>query len=419
MSLGRQVQNRIYRAGVFGRTPSVPVEPSRLQEAARKAMSPEAYAYVAGGAGQQRTVAANASAFGKYRIRPRMLVNVEQRDLGIDLLGRHLSSPVLLAPIGVLEMADPQAEHAVARAAQTTNTPMILSTQASVPMEDTAASLGETPRIFQLYWSRNEDLVASFLQRAEAIGADAVMVTLDTHVLGWRTMDLDLGYLPFARAQGIAQYLSDPVFQQLVATRPTSTESTPRPTPAAVKALVSMAQHYPGSLRDNLRSPLPRAAVDTFLEVFSRSDLTWDDLDRLRGMTSLPILVKGIQDPADAQRALDAGVDGIVVSNHGGRQVDNAVASLDMLPQVAKVVDAQVPVLFDSGIRSGADVLVALALGADAVLLGRPYVYGLALGGETGVREVIENVLGDLDLTMALTGASRISEITSELLEIS
>ncbi|RLV50719.1 lactate 2-monooxygenase [Nocardioides mangrovicus] len=421
MNLGREIQGRIYQAGVFGRRPAVPTEPVALEVAAHRAMSPQAWSYVAGGAGQQRTVAANVAAFARRRIVPRMFVDVAERDLGVDLGriagGRRWPVPLALAPIGVLEMAHPQAEHAVARAAAATGVPMVLSTQASVPMEQVVPSLGSTPRWFQLYWSRDEDVVASFLTRAEAIGAEAIVVTLDTHLLGWRTHDLDLAYLPFARAEGIAQYTSDPVFRRLVDKRPPSSEPTPRPTLAAVRALVSMARHYPGPLLANLRSSRPRAAVETFLDVFSRSDLTWDDLARLREMTSLPILVKGLQHRDDARLALEHGVDGIVVSNHGGRQVDNAVASLDALPGIAEEVAGRVPVLFDSGVRSGADVAVALALGADAVLIGRPYVYGLALAGEAGVRTVLESIIAELDLTLALSGVARVQDLTADLLD--
>jgi len=421
-SLGREIQGRIYRAGLFGHRPVVPVEPAALEAAAHRVMSKEAWAYVAGGAGQHRTVAANVAAFARHRIVPRMFVDVTARSLETTLLGRTLPAPVLLAPIGVLEMAHADAEYAVARAARSLGLPMILSTQGSVPMEETARTLGDSPRLFQLYWSSDEAVVRSFVERAEAIGSDAIVVTLDTHLLGWRTRDLDLGYLPFARGEGIAQYLSDPEFRSLAAARPASTEPTPRPTMAAVRSLLSMARHHArwggsGSLRESLRSPLPRASVETFLDVFSRSDLTWADLARLREMTSLPILVKGVQHPADARLALEHGVDGLVVSNHGGRQVDNAIASLDALPAVVAEVGDRVPVLFDSGVRSGADVAVALALGADAVLLGRPWVYGLALAGEAGVRAVVEHVLAELDLTMGLAGVSSIDAIGRELLD--
>ncbi|MDH2412743.1 lactate 2-monooxygenase [Nocardioides sp. CER19] len=419
-SIGRDIQGRIYRAGLFGHRPVVPVEPRELESAARRRMGKEAWAYVAGGAGQHRTVAANTAAFERHRIVPRMFVDVTSRSLETTLLGRTIPAPLLLAPIGVLEMAHPDAEYAVARAARSLGVPMVLSTQGSVPMEETARTLGDSPRLFQLYWSSDETVVRSFVERAEAIGSDAIVVTLDTHLLGWRTRDLDLGYLPFARGEGIAQYLSDPAFRTLAAARPASTEPTPRPTIAAVRSLLSMARHHArwagGTLRESIRSPLPRASVETFLDVFSRSDLTWADLARLRRMTDLPILVKGVQHPDDARLALEQGVDGIVVSNHGGRQVDNAIASLDALPGVVAEVGGRVPVLFDSGVRSGADVAVALALGADAVLLGRPWVYGLALAGEAGVRAVVENVVAELDLTMGLAGVACVEELTPELL---
>jgi L-lactate dehydrogenase (cytochrome)/lactate 2-monooxygenase len=297
---------------------------------------------------------------------------------------------------------------------------MVISTQGSVPMEETAAALGQTPRLFQLYWSSDERVVRSFVERAERIGADAIVVTLDTHVLGWRTHDLDLGYLPFARGEGIAQYTSDRTFRDEVDRRVASpaTADVVRPrlsqVPAALRALASVRRHWPE--RGALPPPRPRTAVETFLDVFSRSDLTWADLARLRAMTSLPIYLKGLQHPADAALAIEHGIDGIVVSNHGGRQVDGAIASLDALGPIVETVAGQVPVLFDSGIRSGADVAIALALGADAVLLGRPWVYGLALAGADGVRAVLEHVIAELDLTMALAGVARVCELRPELL---
>ena len=416
--IGREVQARIYREGIFGRRPLVPVEPAALEAAAKRRMSPEAWSYVDGGAGQQRTVRANLEAFDRHRIVPRMLVDVEQRDLSVELFGRRIPAPLLFAPIGVLEMAHPLAERAVAEAARSLGLPMVISTQGSLPMEETAAALGDSPRWYQLYWSKDDGVVDSFISRAEAIGSDAIVVTLDTHVLGWRTHDLDLAYLPFARGQGIAQYSSDPAFRRLAEERAAqpSGEPTPRPTLAALKALVSMARHYPGGLLENLRSPVPRAAVETFLEVFSRPSLTWEDLDYLRARTKLPILLKGIQDPRDAALALEHGVDGIVVSNHGGRQVDGAIGSLDALPGVVQQVDGRVPVLFDSGVRSGADAFKALALGATAVLVGRPWVYGLALAGADGARAVMEHIMAELDLTMALSGVADIDGITRDQL---
>jgi L-lactate dehydrogenase (cytochrome)/lactate 2-monooxygenase len=416
--VGRSVQARIYRGGVFGHKPVVPTEPSALEAAARRRMSPQAWAYVAGGAGQHRTVRANLEAFDRHRIVPRMLVDVEQRDLSVELFGRRIPAPLVYAPIGVLEMAHRDAELGVAKAARELGLPMVISTQGSVPMEDTARALGDSPRWYQLYWSRDNGVVDSFVRRAEQIGSDALVVTLDTHLLGWRTRDLDLGYLPFARAEGIAQYTSDAAFRRLAEQRAQQPgqEPTPRPTLAAVKALVSMARHYPGGVLRNLRSPVPRAAVETFLDVFSRSSLTWDDLEYLRARTALPIVLKGIQDPRDAALAVEHGVDGIVVSNHGGRQVDGAIGSLDALPGIVEQVGDRVPVLFDSGVRSGADAFKALALGARAVLVGRPWVYGLALAGADGARAVMEHMMAELDLTMGLVGATCVDRISADVL---
>ncbi|MFE3997637.1 alpha-hydroxy-acid oxidizing protein [Nocardioides sp. YIM B13467] len=421
MSIGRDLQSAIFRKGLFGHRPVVPTEPSALAEAAQRAMSKEAWAYVDGGAGQQRTVAANTAAFDHFRLVPRMLTNVESRDLRTTLFGVDMPAPLMLGPVGVLELAHPRAEHEVAAAARATGIPMVISTQASVPMEEVAKDLGDTPRLYQLYWSKDESIVESFVRRAEAIGSDALVVTLDTHMLGWRTRDLDLGYLPFARGLGIAQYTSDPAFRALVEARlagksGTSVRPGLREIPSALTAVASMAQHHPGKLVDNLRSGHARAAVETFLDVFSRSDLIWDDLDRLREMTDLPIVLKGLQAPEDARRALEHGVDGIIVSNHGGRQVDGAIASIDALPSIVDEVDGRIPVLFDSGIRSGADILKALALGADAVLIGRPYVYGLALAGAAGVQAVLEHMIAELDLSLGLVGCRSVEEIGRELL---
>jgi L-lactate dehydrogenase (cytochrome) len=296
---------------------------------------------------------------------------------------------------------------------------MVFSNQASVSMEDCAAVMGDAPRWFQLYWSTSDELVESLVGRAAAAGCDALVVTLDTTMLGWRPRDLDLGHLPFALGKGIAQYTSDPVFRGLVEKRAAAAgprEPQPRPTPAAVRALVGMARAWPGSLRENLRSPLPRAAVETFLGIYSRPSITWDDLAWLRSKTRLPILLKGVLHPDDARRALDAGADGVVVSTHGGRQVDRSISALDALPEVVGAVAGRAPVLLDSGIRSGADVFTAVALGARAVLLGRPFAWGLALAGEEGVRQVISDVLGEFDLTLGLTGHTAVDQLSPDVL---
>jgi lactate 2-monooxygenase len=413
---GRERQRRIYLGGVAGRAPRVPIDPAALEKAARKAMSREAFAYIAGGAGMESTMAANRAAMERWRIIPRMLRDVEVRDTSVELFGRRLPAPLLLAPIGVLEMAHPEADLAVARAAASLGVPMIFSNQASVPMETCAAAMGSGPRWFQLYWSRSDVLVRSLVARAEGCGCEAIVLTLDTTMLGWRTRDLDLAYLPFLRGKGIAQYTSDPTFLSSLSQ---PLPDTPAESPAPInfrtlRTFAQMVRRHPGRFVANLRSGVPRRSVQRFVATYSRPSLTWEHLDHLRGLTRLPIVLKGIQHPDDARMAVERGMDGVVVSNHGGRQVDGAIGSLGALPAIADAVAGRIPVLFDSGIRGGADVFRALALGATAVCLGRPYAYGLAIAGVAGVHEVIENLRADFDLTMGLAGCARVAEITRD-----
>ena len=411
--LGRATQSEIYRSGASGAKPRVPVGWHELEAAAKKAMSRDAWAYVAGSSGLERTADANHAAFDAWQIVPRVLRDVSDRDLGIELFGHRYASPVIAAPVGVLELVHPLADVAVARAARTLGVPYIYSNQASTPMERVAEASGDAPHWFQLYWSSSDDLVASLVARAEASGAHAIVVTLDTHMLGWRPRDLDAAYLPFIHGQGIAQYTSDPVFRELVRTRPPSTGPKPRITPATIRTLLDMTRNYPGG---SLRSPEPRAAVETFLDVFSRSSLTWQNLQFLRERTSLPIVLKGIQHPDDAVLAIDHGIDGIVVSNHAGRQIDGAVGSLAALPPVVEAVAGRIPVLFDSGVRSGADVFTALALGAAAVCIGRPYVYGLAIDGEAGVEAVLSRLIAEFDIVLGLSGHTSVAELGAHAL---
>jgi lactate 2-monooxygenase len=416
LGIGRQRQADIYLGALSGARRSVPVDPARLEEAASKRMSPEAFAYIAGGAGLEETMRVNRDAFDRLRIVPRVLRDVSTRDTSVELFGRRLPGPFLLAPIGVLEMAHREADLAVARAAAAKGVPMIFSNQASVPMERCAESMGTGPRWFQLYWSTSNELVESLVGRAEACGCAAIVVTLDTTLLGWRTRDLDLAYLPFLRGKGIAQYTSDPVFRRLVDQADEGPTNRPRPTLAGLSALFQLTRGYPGSFLANIRSRRPRTAVRQFLEIYSRPSLTWEDLPFLRERTKLPILLKGVLHPEDARRAVDGGVDGLVVSNHGGRQIDGEIATVDALPAIVEAVDRQVPILLDSGVRGGADAFKAVALGASAVLIGRPYAYGLAIAGERGVRDVLQNFLADFDLTMGLAGCASIDEISAESL---
>ncbi|WP_344756254.1 lactate 2-monooxygenase [Leifsonella bigeumensis] len=415
---GRETQSTIYRDGASGRRPAVPTAAQALYDAAHAAMSPEAWAYVAGSSGSETTAAANRSALDRWRILPRVLRNVAVRDLGIDLFGHRYPSPVIAAPVGALGLVHPDADLAVARATAELGIPYIFSNQASKTMEETAAVMGDSPRWFQLYWSSSDDLVASLLRRAEGAGAQAIVITLDTHTLGWRPQDLDLAYLPFIHGIGIAQYTSDPVFRAIVRERAAapSAGAPPRITPSAVRTLLDMTRNHPGRFFENLRSGEPKAAVETFLDVFSRPSLTWDELAFAREHTSLPIVLKGIQHPDDAKRALAAGVDGIVVSNHGGRQIDGAIGSLDALPAIVDTVNGAVPVLFDSGIRGGSDILKAMALGASAVLVGRPWVYGLAIAGSAGVREVLRNLVAEFDIALGLSGHTSVSELSRDSL---
>lgn len=411
-------QREIYLRGLSGHKPAVPLDLETLERRAHDAMSPEAYAYIACGAGLESTMTANRAAFERQRIVPRMLRDVSQRDTGVELFGRRLPSPFLLSPIGVSEMAHREADIAVAKAAAAEHIPMIFSNQASRPMEACADVMGEAPRWFQLYWSKSDELVASLVARAEGCGCDAIVVTLDTTLLGWRTRDLDLAYLPFLRGKGIAQYTSDPEFLKLLSNPPPAEMSTGGRSInlSLLKSVAELAAAYPGNPLAGLASGKALAAVQQFIAVYSRPSLTWDNLAFLRDHTRLPILLKGILHPDDARKAVDHGVDGLFVSNHGGRQVDGAVASFDALPEVAEAVAGRVPVIMDSGVRGGAHVLKALAMGATAVGLGRPWVYGLAAAGETGVREIIRNLKADFELTMGLAGCSRVDEITRDCL---
>lgn len=420
--IGRARQDVVYRAGVLGRRPAVPTDPDELERRARRAMTAQAWAYVAGGAGSGATIRQNRAAFARHHLVPRMLHGTVRRDLGVSLLGTELAAPLLLAPVGAAALVRADSDVLIARGAAAAGVPCILSSQGCNPMEETAAALGDTPFWYQLYWSSHEPLVDSLIRRAEACGARALVVTLDTTVLGWRPKDLDLGSLPFSQGIGIAQYTSDPRFLALVDERVAAAEaagpaaSSPL-TLGALRSLWSISRQHPGRLRDNLRSAVPRTAVQTFLDIYSNPGLSWEHLATLRDRTSLPVVLKGVLHPDDAVRALELGVDALIVSNHGGRQVDRAVASLDALVAVRAAVGPRPTVLLDSGIRSGADVLVALALGADACLLGRPHLYGLALAGADGVAQVTQDVLAELELSMALVGVPDITSITPALLQ--
>jgi isopentenyl diphosphate isomerase/L-lactate dehydrogenase-like FMN-dependent dehydrogenase len=420
--VGRARQNEIYTQGVHGRRPRVPTDHAELERRARSVMSKRAWAYIAGGAGEGSTMTSNRAALDRWAIVPRVLRDVSSRSLQTELFGRTLPAPVLFSPVGAGALAAREADVHIGHAAAELGVPYIFSNQGSAPMERVAAEMDRVrpgaPRWFQLYWSTDDDLVDSLLARAEKMGADAVAVTLDTTMLGWRPQDLNIGSLPFARGEGIDQYTSDPRFTEIVAERVRAAAAGERPeiSLGAIKTLFSIARNSPGRLLQNLTAPEPRVAVQTFLDIYSRPSLNWDDIAGLRDRTSLPIVLKGVLHPDDARQAIDVGVDGIIVSNHGGRQVDGAIGSIDALAAIAPVVDGRITVLVDSGIHTGADVFKALALGADAACIGRPHMYGLALAGADGARDVVANIIAELDLTLGLSGHTSVADITTDAL---
>ncbi len=376
-------QYEIYARGLAGETPALPVSGIERQELAREKLSPEAYGYVAGGAGAERTMQANLDAFERWKIVPRMLRDVSERDLSGSLLGTAMSAPVMLGPVGVQSIVHPQAELASSQGAASQGIPFILSTAASHSIEQVAEAMGEASRWYQLYWPRDRDLAASFIRRAEQAGYGAIVLTLDTWFLGWRPRDLQHAYLPFLKGEGVANYFSDPIFRA---------------------ALEKPPEEDPGP------------AIGHWAYQFANPTVTWGDLGWLREQTELPIVLKGIVHPDDARRAVQEGASGLIVSNHGGRQVDGSIGALDALPSIRDAVGDEFPVLFDSGIRTGADIFKALALGADAVCLGRPYVWGLAIDGQAGVEQVLRYLLAELDLTLALSGYTDVSQIERDCL---
>lgn len=362
----------------------LPVSFEEWEYRARQKLADGPFDYIAGGAGAEYTMRANREAFEQWKMEPRVLMDVSKRDMTVSLFGQTFPSPLLLAPISVQSVAHPDAELGSAKAAAAMGVPFILSTVSSRSMEEVAAVMGNSPRWFQFFWPNDSEVAASMLRRAEAAGYTAIVLTVDLPVLGWRERDIRNGFNPFLKGEGIANYTSDPVFR--------------------AKLQKSSANNLQG-------------AINMFAGIFFNPGLTWKDLPFLRKHTKLPVLLKGIVHPADAEMALHHGIDGLIVSNHGGRQLDGEVAAIDMLPKVCDVVQRRIPVLMDSGIRRGADVVKALALGAKAVLLGRPYIYGLAVAGEQGVRQVIENLTADLDTTIALTGKKSVSELDRSLIK--
>ena len=379
-----QFQYEIYLEGLSGKKPDFPFELSELERRFEAEVDPIPRDYVSAGAGSEDTMRENLDAFKRWRIVPMMLTDVETRDLSTTVLGTNMPAPVMLAPIGGIQsLLHPDGEIAVARVAAELGIPMILSTVSSKTMEEVAEVMGDAPRWFQLYWPREDDFTKSLLKRAKDAGYSAIVVTLDTRILAWRPRDLRNAYLPFFRGDSIANYLSDPVFRA-------GLEKSPE---------------------EDIQS-----AVFRWMNVFPYASTTWDSLAFMRDATDLPIVLKGIVHPEDAAKAVEAGVDAIVVSNHGGRQVDGSIATLDALSPIKSAVPGDYPLLLDSGIRTGADAMKAIALGASAVLLGRPYIWALGVGGEDGVRQLLRSFLADVDLTLALSGYTSFADVKSDVL---
>nr|WP_253298306.1 alpha-hydroxy-acid oxidizing protein [Paenibacillus sp. MSJ-34] len=360
----------------------LPVSIEEWEKRAKQMLAAAPFGYVHGGAGAGDTIRANREAFYKYRLRPRVCCDISGRDLSTELLGHKLPAPILFAPIGVNSILHPEAESAPAKAAAALRVPYILSNVSTVPMEQIAEAMGHAVRWFQLYPPKNRELTESFLQRAERAGYSAIVVTIDSTLLGWRETDLQHAYLPFLKGEGMGNYFTDPVF------------------------------------RSGLQEPPEQnvhAAVLKALDEGNNIRFTWKELDFIRAKTKLPIWLKGVTHPDDAVLAIDHGVDGIIVSNHGGRQLDGAIGTLEALPSVVDAACGKVPILMDSGIRRGADIIKAMALGASAVLIGRPYAYGLAVAGQAGVKRVIEHLIAETELQLAISGKCSVKELDRSL----
>jgi isopentenyl diphosphate isomerase/L-lactate dehydrogenase-like FMN-dependent dehydrogenase len=380
-------QLELYLAGLRGVRPHLPVTAAGMEARARAALSTEVWSYVAGGAGNEFTQDLNVTAFDRYGLVPRMLAGVAERDLSTTLLGLELPSPLLLAPIGVIGLCaqDGHGDVASARAAARTGVPMVASTLSEDPMEEVAAHFGDTPGLFQLYTPADRELAQSFVRRAEAAGFRGIVVTLDTQILGWRPRDLELASFPQLKGRCLANYFSDPLFRAKLETSPEEDV---------------------------------RAAALQWATGFSDPGLSWDDLAWLRSLTDLPLVLKGICHPDDARRALDGGVDGIWCSNHGGRQANGGAAAIDMLSGVVEAA-GDAPVIFDSGVRGGEHIVKALALGATAVAVGRPYAWALAVGGEDGIVHLLRCLLAEADLLMAVNGYPSLADLSPEALLVS
>ncbi len=408
--VGPSRQRSVYETGFYGKNSLIPQNFSSLELLGKSKLPKRHFDYIYTGAGGNTGISNNRKGFLKYEIVPRMLSGVHEPNLEIQLLDLRLKFPVLFAPVGVLELAHPFGDLEVARASLNSEIPMIISNQSSFAMEEICTTLKGSNSFFQLYFSRSNSLTESFVKRAERCGCKGIVLTVDTTSLGWRNLDLENGYLPFLEGRGIANYTADPVFQELMEAESTTSSTKQWP---SILSLVHLYKSYPDSFLNNILTGNPIKAVRTFVKIYSRPELSWEDVAWLRSVTKLPMFIKGILHEEDAIKAVEAGMDGIIVSNHGGRQVDRVLPSIVALQNIKTVVPPSYPLILDSGIRSGADIFIALAAGASAVCIGRPYVYAMSLAGYKGIQELMMNYLSELNTIMSLCGCARIEDITS------
>lgn len=357
--------------------PTTPINLFEYETLATQQLSQMARDYYASGAWDEITLRDNRAAFERYKLRPRMLVDVSQRDLSTNILGQSLQLPILVAPMAFQCLAHPEGEIATAKAAAKLGSVMVLSTLATKSMEEVASVRNQTPQWFQLYVHRDRALTRALVECANAAGFQALCLTVDTPLIGRRERDIR------------NQFVLPPGME-----------------------LANLA-----TLKD-LEIPFRTGESGLFAYFAEQINpaLTWADLEWLQSLSPLPVVVKGILRGDDAVRAVEHGAKAVIVSNHGGRQLDGAIATIDALSEVVSAVGDNVEVLVDGGIRRGTDVLKALALGAKAVLLGRPVLWGLAVGGEAGVQHVLQLLRDELDLAMALSGCAKVQDIDPSLI---
>lgn len=353
-----------------------PINFAELEQAAQQALEPGPFGYIRSSAGGEETYRKNTDSFLKYSIIPRFLTDVSTLNTEVTIFGHTYPHPLFIAPVGVNKIAHEDGEIAVSKAAVKFGFPYIQSTVSSYSIEEIAAETKGSSKWFQLYWSsQNKEISFSMVKRAEAAGYEAIVLTVDTTMLGWREEDVRNQYSPLKNGFGQGNYGSDSVFMS------------------------SISDHS------------QKTIVNSIIENIYHPTLNWTNISELREHTTLPILIKGILHPEDAKLAIEKGIDGIIVSNHGGRQLDGVIASIDALPEIVRVVNGRIPVLFDSGIRRGSDAVKALALGATAVCIGRPVIWGLAVGGQEGVERVLENFLQETKVSISLSGARNLEEV--------